>query len=69
MPVLREGIFSLPIIQAIREKVLTPDLSGHPDQTPYIFGLTRFDDRKSTGLAETFYSTALYFPLPHFIYP
>ena len=31
-----EGTFSLPIIQAIREKVLTPGPSGHPDQTPYI---------------------------------
>ena len=32
----REGSFSLPVIQAIREKVLTPGPSGHPDQTPYI---------------------------------
>ena len=32
----QEGTFSLPIIQAIREKVLTPGPSGHPDQTPYI---------------------------------
>ena len=32
----QEGTFSLPIIQAVREKVLTLGLSGHPDQTPYI---------------------------------
>ena len=32
----QEETFSLPIIQAIREKVLTPGPSGHPDQTPYI---------------------------------
>ena len=32
----REGTFSLPIIQAVREKVLAPGPSGHPDQTPYI---------------------------------
>ena len=33
---LQEGTFSLPIIQAVREKVLAPGPSGHPDQTPYI---------------------------------
>ena len=32
----QEGTFSLPIIQAVREKVLAPGLSEHPDQTPYI---------------------------------
>ena len=32
----QEGTFSLPIIQAVREKVLAPGPSGHPDQTPYI---------------------------------
>ena len=31
-----EGTFSLPIIQEVREKVLAPGPSGHPDQTPYI---------------------------------
>ena len=32
----QEGTFSLPTIRAVREKVLTPYPSGHPDQTPYI---------------------------------
>ena len=32
----QEGTFSLPTIQAVREKVLAPYPSGHPDQTPYI---------------------------------
>ena len=32
----REGTFSLPIIRAVREKVLVLGPSGHPDQTPYI---------------------------------
>ena len=39
-----------------------------PRPNSLYFGLTRFD-RKSTGLAETFYSPALYFPFPHFVYP
>ena len=32
----QEGTFNLPIILAVREKVLAPGPSGHPDQTPYI---------------------------------
>ena len=32
----REGTLSLPTIRAVKEKVLAPSPSGHPDQTPYI---------------------------------
>ena len=32
----QEGTFSLPTILAVREKMLAPYPSGHPDQTPYI---------------------------------
>ena len=32
----REGTFNPQIIQAVKERVLTPGPAGHPDQTPYI---------------------------------
>ena len=31
-----EGTFSLPVIQAVKEKIMAPDPRGHPDQAPYI---------------------------------
>ena len=31
-----EGTFSLPVIQAVKEKIMAPDPQGHPDQAPYI---------------------------------
>ena len=33
---LQEGTFNPQIIQAVKERVLTPSPAGHPDQTPYI---------------------------------
>lgn len=32
----QEGTFNPQIIQAVKERVLTPSPAGHPDQTPYI---------------------------------
>ena len=32
----QEGAFNPQIIQAVKERVLTPSPAGHPDQTPYI---------------------------------
>ena len=32
----QEGTFNPQIIQAVKERVLTPGPAGHPDQTPYI---------------------------------
>ena len=32
----REGTFGLPVIQAVKEKIMAPDPQGHPDQAPYI---------------------------------
>lgn len=31
-----EGTFSLPVIQAVKEKIMAPDPRGHLDQAPYI---------------------------------
>ena len=31
-----EGTFGLPVIQAVKEKIMAPDPQGHPDQAPYI---------------------------------
>ena len=35
----QEGTFNPQIIQAVKERVLTPSPAGHPDQTPYILVL------------------------------
>ena len=32
----QEGTFNPQIIQAVKERVLSPSPAGHPDQTPYI---------------------------------
>ena len=32
----QKGTFNPQIIQAVKERVLTPSPAGHPDQTPYI---------------------------------
>ena len=31
-----EGTSGLPVIQAVKEKIMAPDPRGHPDQAPYI---------------------------------
>ena len=31
-----EGTFGLPVIWAVKKKVMSPDPRGHPDQAPYI---------------------------------
>ena len=57
----QEGTFSLPTIQAVREKVLTPYPSGHPARPNSIhFGLTG-PGGKPPGLAK-----AICFSAPHF---
>ena len=31
-----EGTFGLPVIQAVKERIMAPDPWGHPDQAPYV---------------------------------
>ena len=31
-----EGTFGLPVIQAVKEKIMAPDPRGHPDPAPYL---------------------------------
>ena len=58
----QEGTFSLPTIQAVREKVLAPYPSGHPARPNSIhFGLTG-PGGKPPGLAKTFCFSAPHFP-------
>ena len=58
----QEGTFSLPTIQAVREKVLTPYRSGHPARPNSIhFSLTG-PGGKPPGLAKTFCFSAPHFP-------